>query len=430
MRTVFDFFTDYGYVFEMMLAIGFFTWWMEKRKHYAVRVAAAGIILLAVMIMPKVLPLPEVIAQSVRVVLIYILCIAGVRFCYRVDTICAVFHVTAAGAVQHFSFKLARTVLMPLWALGTMSEAKIFVLDWGYPVFFVLFTAAAYWIFGRVFRREDTDHLTSTPMILFLLIGMQLCTNIFQNVLENFDMGLEVYTIFNLFDMIYCLFLLALQCEFAKKENEQKNNAVLKQMIHKQKEQMEISKENIELINIKCHDIKNQIAMLGSRIPKDEVEELERAVEIYDTAQKTGNEALDILLMEKQMQCQNRGIRLDCVIRGESLSFMRQSDVYALFGNAIDNAMEAADKLTDEKRKNIRVKVREDKGMLVIHFENDYEGTLDFREGLPKTTKRDKRYHGFGMKSIRMITEKYKGYMSVKASDGLFTLNIILPTGK
>ena len=430
MRMVFEFFTDYGYVFEMMFAIGFFTWWMEKRKYYALRTVFVGIVLLAVMRVTQVLPLPGVFTQSVRVVLIYILCMAGVLFCYRVDAICAVFHVTAAGAVQHCSFKLARTVLMPLWAFGTMSDIRVLMLDWGYPVLFILFVAAAYLIFGRVFRREDTDHLTSTPLILFLLIGMQLCTNIFQNVLENFEVGLEVYTIFNLFDMIYCLFLLALQCEFAKKENEQRNNAVLKQMLHQQKEQMKISKENIELINIKCHDIKNQIAMLGSRIPKDEVEELERAVEIYDTDQKTGNEALDVLLMEKQMQCRNRGICLDCVIRGESLSFMRQADVYALFGNAIDNAIEAVDKLSDENYRHIRVKVREDKGMLVIHFENNYSGMLDFQEGLPKTTKQDKRYHGFGMKSIRMITDKYKGYMSVKADDGLFTLNIILPAGK
>lgn len=74
MRMVFEFFTDYGYVFEMMFAIGFFTWWMEKRKYYALRTVFVGIVLLAVMRVTQVLPLPGVFTQSVRVVLIYILC--------------------------------------------------------------------------------------------------------------------------------------------------------------------------------------------------------------------------------------------------------------------------------------------------------------------------------------------------------------------
>ena len=161
-----------------------------------------------------------------------------------------------------------------------------------------------------------------------------------------------------------------------------------------------MSKENIELINIKCHDIKNQIAMLGSHVPEDEIRDLEKAINIYDTALRTGNEALDVLLMEKFMLCENKNIRLDCMIWGEGLSFMKQSDIYSLFGNAIDNAIEAVDKLSDVEKRCISVKGRADKGMFVIHIENFYEGDISFDSGLPQTTKKDKRYHGFGMKSI------------------------------
>lgn len=190
---------------------------------------------------------------------------------------------------------------------------------------------------------------------------------------------------------------------------------------------MEISKENIELINIKCHDIKNQIATLGDRVPQEEIRELERAVDIYDMAFKTGNEALDVLMVEKLMVCENKNIRLDCMMDGKLLSFMKQSDVYALFGNAVDNAIEAVERIVNEERRYISVRVRMEKGMLVIHFENYYEGEIAFVKGLPQTTKEDKRYHGFGMKSIRMIVEKYQGHFSVGAKDGIFTLNILLP---
>ena len=65
--------------------------------------------------------------------------------------------------------------------------------------------------------------------------------------------------------------------------------------------------------------------------------------------------------------------------------------------------------------------------MVMIHLENRFCGRLDFDGELPRTTKQDKRYHGFGMKSIRLITERYGGYLRVKTSKDIFTLNILLP---
>ncbi len=61
--------------------------------------------------------------------------------------------------------------------------------------------------------------------------------------------------------------------------------------------------------------------------------------------------------MEKFMQCENKKIRLDCMIDGELLSFMKKSDVYSLFGNAIDNAIEAVDKINDEEKRCINIRL-------------------------------------------------------------------------
>lgn len=114
---------------------------------------------------------------------------------------------------------------------------------------------------------------------------------------------------------------------------------------------MESSKETIDLINIKCHDLKNQIAMLGSRIPKEEIEELNHTISIYDTTAKTGNEALDVLLAEKLLLCENKSIHFDYMADGENLSVLKPSDIYSLFGNASYNAIEAADKVEDLSRR-------------------------------------------------------------------------------
>lgn len=119
--------------------------------------------------------------------------------------------------------------------------------------------------------------------------------------------------------------MLSLQCEIAKKENEQHNNQIMKHILHQQKQQMQISKETVELINIKCHDIKNQIAMLGNHVLQKELKELERAIKIYDATFKSGNEALEVLLVEKLMLCESKNIRFDCMAEGKYLSFMKRS---------------------------------------------------------------------------------------------------------
>ena len=105
---------------------------------------------------------------------------------------------------------------------------------------------------------------------------------------------------------------------------------------------------------------------------------------------------------------------------------MKPTDVYAMFGNALDNAMEAVEKMRDIERRYIGMKIWSDKGMVMIHIENCYDGELCLEGKLPRTTKRDTRYHGFGMKSIRMIVDKYDGDMSIHVGE-LFTISILIP---
>lgn len=426
MSIIYNFFETNGYVFEMLIAVFFFCGWMDRRPHFLLRGCLAGAALLAVSMLWTWIPFDNEWMKSIRTTLFFFLCVGAVKTCFEGPLRQAVFYVTAAGAAQHFSFRMARTLL----AAGDLYlnlPSGLAVL--GYPALSIVFVFCCYLAFGRELRKKDVKYMTGSQIVLFLLVGMQLCTNVFQNLFDRHSAGIgfQAYTVYSLFDMISCLFLLALQCEITRRESEQQNSEILQHILYQQKQQLQMSKENIELINIKCHDIKNQIATLGSRVPQEEIRELERAVSIYDMTFKTGNEALDVLMVEKLMVCENKNIRMDCMMDGQLLSFMKQSDIYSLFGNAVDNAIEAVDRIGDEERRYISARVHSERGMAVIHFENYYEGSLAFAGGMPQTTKEDKRYHGFGMKSIRMIVEKYQGHFAVKAQDGIFTLNILFP---
>lgn len=425
---LYQFFVNNGYVFELLLAVALFAGWMEKRPRFWLRLTLWSLSMLAVSILWKSALAGNMLTQSLFTIVSFCATTMGVRLCCRTSSEQAMFYATAAFTAQHIGYKAATTLLMPFWTFITPPPE--YLLRAAYPVLYVLFCLLCYALCGRRLRREGAEAASRAPVVLFLMVGMQLCTNIFQNLLNSYPSGFEVYTIVNLFDLVCCTFLLALQTQIAQQENERRNSEILKHILYQQKEQMQLSKENIELINIKCHDIKKQIAALGSRLPEDELDELKRAVDIYDGAPRTGNEALDVLLTGKLMQCESRGIHFDCSIDGRCLAFMKPGDIYSLVGNAVDNAIEAVERVADSERRCILADGRQEKGMLLLHFENFYDessGGLSFRDGLPETTKDDKKYHGFGMKSIRMICEKYGGYLSVKAEAGRFSLDILLP---
>jgi len=102
-------------------------------------------------------------------------------------------------------------------------------------------------------------------------------------------------------------------------------------------------------------------------------------------------------------------------------------EISALFGNMLDNAIEAVEKLQDREKRLIRLYVDGERGFLRIRIENYCEERLRFRDGMPVTTKRDVRYHGFGMKSMQRTVAKYGGSMMASQKDNWFILSILIP---
>lgn len=80
------------------------------------------------------------------------------------------------------------------------------------------------------------------------------------------------------------------------------------------------------------------------------MDEIEKSVSLYDANVKTGNTVLDTILTEKSLLCYKKGIILSCVADGENIAFMEDADVYSLFGNALDNAIEAVLKLEEQRK--------------------------------------------------------------------------------
>lgn len=238
-------------------------------------------------------------------------------------------------------------------------------------------------------------------------------------------------TLFNIVLQFYCITLLYLQSALFKKSSMRKELETIQLLWHQQKGQYQLSKETIELINHKCHDLKHQVQAI--RAVKDEkeretyLEKIEKSVQIYSAIVRTGNEILDTILTEKSLICENSGIHINCVADGSLLAFMNPVDLYTLFGNALDNAIEAVRKLESKEKRVIDIMLYERQSFLMLQIVNPMCGEVKFEDGLPLTTKAKNGYHGYGMKSMLHTIQKYEGHLTTEVKNGCFYFNVMLP---
>ncbi len=148
---------------------------------------------------------------------------------------------------------------------------------------------------------------------------------------------------------------------------------------------------------------------------------------IYDLTLQTDNEAVNVVFTEKGLLCKKYGIQWTCMIDGSSLDFMSTVDIYTLFGNALDNAIEASRRLSDPKQRVISASSRNQSGMLTIEIENYYEGLLRKENGKLVTSKSDSQNHGYGLNSMNRIVERYGGHMAIFSRDNIFRLVMMFP---
>lgn len=211
-------------------------------------------------------------------------------------------------------------------------------------------------------------------------------------------------------------------------------NDEINRLFKKQYEQYRTAVDNSELLRKEMHDMKHYLAALKREenpAKRDEVlADMEQALAIQETFMDTGNQVLDVILTTKTLLCQKRGIILQAMVDGDALSDIHVKDICSLFGNILDNAIEATQQVKIEERRLINLSVRQHKGFIIIECENYSENKLEIEKSrsLPGTTKGDKIRHGFGLKSIQKVAEKYSGAMTITSQDGWFKVRVLLET--
>lgn len=229
-----------------------------------------------------------------------------------------------------------------------------------------------------------------------------------------------------------CLFLLFMQFSIFDKSRVKTEKEIVENLFYTQQKQYDMWKENVDIINVKCHDLKHQIRMARKTEDSEErstsLKEVEKAIMICDNFAKTGNETLDIILTEKCLLCEKKNIKFSYMVDGDKLDFISGEDLCSLFCNMLDNAIEGASKVQNEEERIISLNVSFKGNILTVHQDNTHSGEVKMVNGVPKTTKKDERFHGFGIKSMQMIVDKYKGTMRISVSEDKFATDILFFT--
>ena len=215
------------------------------------------------------------------------------------------------------------------------------------------------------------------------------------------------------------------------------NNAVVRELdaVHQtlqtQYQQYKLSRESIDVINMKYHDLKHQINYLrDEQDPQKRNEFLDRIendIKSFEVQNKTGNAVLDTILTGKSLYCIKHGITLTIVADGKLIDFMNVVDICSIFGNALDNAIESVMRIKDKEKRLIHVTVSSVNDFVMIRIENYFEGELMTDGSDYISTKNDKKFHGYGIKSIKYTADKYDGAVYINTEDNWFDIKIAIP---
>ncbi|MDO5574632.1 MAG: GHKL domain-containing protein [bacterium] len=179
------------------------------------------------------------------------------------------------------------------------------------------------------------------------------------------------------------------------------------------------------------HDLRNHLNTAQGLLERGEIEqaqnylaELTASPALHSTKRICQNEIANVVLTEKMEIMENNGLTADFLVTLPSQLPVSDTDLCALLGNALDNAIEAG---KQAESKTIIVRARADCGMFMLRVENSFADAPDFVDGAFATTKENQSLHGFGIRGMQEIAARYSGTVETRVSDHRFELVTCLP---
>ena len=239
------------------------------------------------------------------------------------------------------------------------------------------------------------------------------------------NINLEVFMF--IIGLLFAIALIYIKNYIYLKEKEQKDQFMI-ETLKRQYSYYQDKQKDDERIKTIYHDMKNHLLVLENKENTEETQEmakkLREQIESYEEYTHTGNDFLDVIIKDKTRIAKEKNIDLTSIIDFNNIEFIEPLDISTIFGNAIDNAIEGVEKLSEEKR-TILIKAGKINDFLSIVVENNYDPEIKLEN--KKTTKKDIFLHGYGIQNIKSAVEKYNGTCTITKENEKFTLKILIP---
>lgn len=419
---------------QLQVQIFFFTLGEKREKNWLSKFVLLDALLIGSVILEGMLVYADILSRSDITSIHYFVNFFAngmiLYWCFQLSFPEIVFMLVGASSLQHICFCV---VEIARYMSGVVYSGIL--TSWMARLLLNIVVGFAF--YEVVLKKEKTgqEHLQRDWKIIAFATLMGVIANVldvrkgYAEITKNTKEEYMIYIICNMYSLCCCVMTLLLLFTTSRKNIAIREAQFMEQAIHTMDMQNQMTKQSIELINRKCHDLKYQVKAIkhyGNEEERNEyIEEIRNSLNIYDAIYHTGNETLDCILREKALLCQEYGIQLSCMANGEALSFMKPMDVSVLFENALDNAIEAVCKENDVQKRFISFQIRRQNAIVLAHLENRCTGQTEFVNGLPVTSKDDQNYHGFGTRSMEYIVKKYHGNLVMKQEKDIFSVDVI-----
>lgn len=296
-------------------------------------------------------------------------------------------------------------------------------------------------LFLVVMKTADIDSVPEDDIHIHVVLGLILASEqyIKKSMNEIYISGLEPSANLSVYSIILQLFLLLLLIVYVRYSNSLRQRKIinLQQMSSNyQLETLKLRQRNEEDLRSLRHDMKNHILVLDHYLNGEEKDELAAAKYVHGLLDEletirpqieTGHILLNGLFAKKCELARRNGIQMDILFDGRPLAQIADIDLCTIFANLWDNAIEACERVAPPELRKIVVRGRPNNQQYFFKMSNSFSGRIAFLGGLPVTSKLSTDCHGYGLRNVRRVVEKYGGTVTVDTIGAEFSVCIMLP---
>ena len=257
----------------------------------------------------------------------------------------------------------------------------------------------------------------------YMVVGTFILANILYTEGEAYSNMLLVCSVVLLFTFIINVFF---SNKYSRIENEAQQQRMAIYKLETQTRYYEEKMRDEERIKEIYHDMKNHLLLLEEEWGEKHsagIENLRKEMAQYENYYRTGNKFVDIILKDKLTKAAEYGIHIEDSVELIDIDFIEPLDLSTVFGNLLDNAIEACRLIEEPEKRQISISSKRENNILVISIKNNRVcGNI---KNAPK-----KVIHGYGLANVTAAVHKYEGEIDIMEGEQEFAVNIVIPIKK